>query len=361
MTAFPRSTASTTRRTVPAQPRHLVDPVAGRGMPAAGPALCLSRLLDRREPENGLQGPFPGAGAADRGEWVPFARPEEQRKRYIRRRIDRFRCSQFDRHDHRHALIDRCSATCSAPRRCARRSARRRFSRAAPRSRRRWPALRRGSASCPADAAEAISQAAAAIAADPAALDLDRLKRETETVGYPILPLVRQLAERAGEAGAGCIGARRRRTSWIPPRCLQIRDGLDADRGRSRRGARPSGRHWRGAIATRRWPGAPICSTRCRSPSATRRRCGSPAFDRHAERLAELKPRVLVGAVRRRRRHAGLARRGRRRRSPPAPNWPANSVSPNRRSPGMSRATESSRPCSFWRCSAAVWAKSRST
>src|ERR1051325_6293386 len=53
----------------------------------------------------------------------------------------------------------------------------------------------------PADAAEAITKAAAAVAADPASLDLDRLRRETETVGYPILPLVRQLAEKAGEGG----------------------------------------------------------------------------------------------------------------------------------------------------------------
>src|SRR5947209_2611191 len=35
-------------------------------MPQAGPALCLSRLLDRREPENGLQGAFPGPGAPHR-------------------------------------------------------------------------------------------------------------------------------------------------------------------------------------------------------------------------------------------------------------------------------------------------------
>ena len=32
-------------------------------------------------------------------------------------------------------------------------------------------------------------------------LDLARLKRETETVGYPILPLVRQIADLAGDAG----------------------------------------------------------------------------------------------------------------------------------------------------------------
>ena len=55
----------------------------------------------------------------------------------------------------------------------------------------------------PEDAAAAISEAAAAVAADPALLDLDRLRRETETVGYPILPLVRQLADRAGPGGLG--------------------------------------------------------------------------------------------------------------------------------------------------------------
>src|SRR5258706_3560210 len=38
--------------------------------------------------------------------------------------------------------------------------------------------------------------------AEPGMLDLERLKRETEVVGYPILPLVRQLsAACAGDAG----------------------------------------------------------------------------------------------------------------------------------------------------------------
>ncbi|MET0709574.1 MAG: lyase family protein, partial [Tardiphaga sp.] len=32
-------------------------------------------------------------------------------------------------------------------------------------------------------------------------IDLDKLRRETEIVGYPILPLVHQLSEAAGEAG----------------------------------------------------------------------------------------------------------------------------------------------------------------
>src|SRR6266853_4807813 len=53
----------------------------------------------------------------------------------------------------------------------------------------------------PSEAAAAISDAVAALAANPEALDLERLKRETETVGYPILPLVRQLGEHAGDAG----------------------------------------------------------------------------------------------------------------------------------------------------------------
>src|SRR5437667_10576045 len=53
----------------------------------------------------------------------------------------------------------------------------------------------------PAEAAAAITEAATAVVTRPDSLDLARLKRETETVGYPILPLVRQLAERAGEAG----------------------------------------------------------------------------------------------------------------------------------------------------------------
>ena len=50
--------------------------------------------------------------------------------------------------------------------------------------------------------------AAAAIAAHAraGAIDYDRLKRESDVVGYPILPLVRQLARQCTEAGAGDAG-----------------------------------------------------------------------------------------------------------------------------------------------------------
>ncbi|MFD2419415.1 class-II fumarase/aspartase family protein [Amycolatopsis pigmentata] len=48
----------------------------------------------------------------------------------------------------------------------------------------------------PREAADAIAERCA-----PARLDRDRLRRETDTVGYPILPTVRQLAEQCGDVG----------------------------------------------------------------------------------------------------------------------------------------------------------------
>src|SRR5215467_11579850 len=47
----------------------------------------------------------------------------------------------------------------------------------------------------PAEAGEAITRAAGAFANGESALDLARLRKETETVGYPILPLVRRHAD----------------------------------------------------------------------------------------------------------------------------------------------------------------------
>src|SRR5499427_10175760 len=53
----------------------------------------------------------------------------------------------------------------------------------------------------PPEAAAAITHAANSLVSGREALDLPRLKSETETVGYPILPLVRQMAKLAGDAG----------------------------------------------------------------------------------------------------------------------------------------------------------------
>ena len=60
-------------------------------------------------------------------------------------------------------------------------------------------ALAKAEARCgviPGDAAEEIAKRT-----DVAALDFDLLRRETDTVGYPILPLVHQIARQCGEAG----------------------------------------------------------------------------------------------------------------------------------------------------------------
>src|SRR5439155_13384694 len=78
----------------------------------------------------------------------------------------------------------------------------------------------------PAEAAAAISGAAAAVVAHPEALDLVRLKRETETVGYPILPPVRQLAEGAGEAGRWLHWGATTQDIMDTAAVLQIRAGL---------------------------------------------------------------------------------------------------------------------------------------
>ncbi|MGD9614187.1 MAG: adenylosuccinate lyase family protein [Alphaproteobacteria bacterium] len=146
----------------------------------------------------------------------------------------------------------------------------------------------------PPDAAGAISQAAAAIAADPAgALDLDRLKHETGIVGYPILPLVRQLAERAGDGGRWLHWGATTQDIMDTAAVLQIGNGLklieadlDAVRGHL-------------AVLARQYRDTPMAG-RTHLQHALPITFGYKAavwlagFDRHKARLAELKPRVLV-------------------------------------------------------------------
>jgi 3-carboxy-cis,cis-muconate cycloisomerase len=145
----------------------------------------------------------------------------------------------------------------------------------------------------PSEAAAAISEAAAAIAKEPQSLDLVRLKRETENVGYPILPLVRQLAERAGEAGRWLHWGATTQDIMDTAVVLQIRDGLglikvdlDAVRGHL-------------ASLARKYRDTPMAG-RTHLQHALPITFGYKAavwlssFDRHAARLAELKPRVLT-------------------------------------------------------------------
>jgi len=145
----------------------------------------------------------------------------------------------------------------------------------------------------PADAASTITAAAAKVAAEPQSLDLARLKREAETVGYPILPLVRQLAEHAGEAGGWLHWGATTQDIMDTAVVLQIRAGLElieqdlaAVRGhlaalaRSHRDTPMAGRtHLQHALPITFGYKAAIWLS---------------ALDRHAARLAELRPRVLL-------------------------------------------------------------------
>ncbi len=144
----------------------------------------------------------------------------------------------------------------------------------------------------PADAADAITAAAHEVAAAPESLDLFRLKREAETVGYPILPLVRQLAERAGEAGRWLHWGATTQDIMDSAVVLQIRAGLElieqdlsAVRGhlaglaRRHRDTPMAGRtHLQHALPVTFGYKAAIWLS---------------ALDRHAVRLAQLCPRVL--------------------------------------------------------------------
>jgi 3-carboxy-cis,cis-muconate cycloisomerase len=78
----------------------------------------------------------------------------------------------------------------------------------------------------PAEAADAITHAATSLANGREALDLARLKKETETVGYPILPLVRQLAELAGSSGRYLHWGATTQDIMDTAAVLQIRAGL---------------------------------------------------------------------------------------------------------------------------------------
>jgi 3-carboxy-cis,cis-muconate cycloisomerase len=144
----------------------------------------------------------------------------------------------------------------------------------------------------PAEAAAAISEAAAAVAAHPDSLDLARLKRETETVGYPILPLVRQLAERAGEAGRWLHWGATTQDIMDSAAVLQIREGfalIEADLTALRGHLAALARRWRDtpmAGRTHLQHALPITF-------GYKAAVWLAAFDRHAARLGELRPRVL--------------------------------------------------------------------
>ncbi len=153
-------------------------------------------------------------------------------------------------------------------------------------------ALARAEARCgviPAEAAEAI-----AARSTVATLDFGRLRQETDIVGYPILPLVHQLVEQCGEAGRYVHWGATTQDIMDTAVVLQVREGLrivEDDIGELRRIlADLATRHRDTPMAGRTHLQQALPVT-----FGYKAAIWLAMFDRHAERLEQLKPRVLVG------------------------------------------------------------------
>ncbi len=145
----------------------------------------------------------------------------------------------------------------------------------------------------PAEAAVAISQAVAAIVEHPESLDFARLKSETENVGYPILPLVRQIAEHAGEAGRWLHWGATTQDIMDTVVVLQIRAGLDlleADLAAARGHLTDLARRHRDTPM----PGRTHLQHALPVTFGYKTAIWLSGLDRHAERLEQLRPRVLL-------------------------------------------------------------------
>ena len=153
-------------------------------------------------------------------------------------------------------------------------------------------ALAKAEAKCgviPVDAAEVIAKLANA-----STLNFDLLREETDNVGYPILPLVHQLAKQCGEAGRYVHWSATTQDIMDTAVVLQLRQGLslvEQDISALRRILADLSRHHRDtAMAGRTHLQQALPITFGYKTSIW-----LAMFDRHAERLQQLKPRVLVG------------------------------------------------------------------
>jgi 3-carboxy-cis,cis-muconate cycloisomerase len=153
-------------------------------------------------------------------------------------------------------------------------------------------ALAKAEARCgviPAEAAEEI-----AARATIGTLDFDLLRHETDIVGYPILPLVHQLVKQCGEAGRYVHWGATTQDIMDTAVILQVREGL--------RIVEEDIAALRGILAdlSRRYRNTPMAG-RTHLQQALPITFGYKTaiwlamFDRHAERLEQLRPRVLVG------------------------------------------------------------------
>jgi 3-carboxy-cis,cis-muconate cycloisomerase len=153
-------------------------------------------------------------------------------------------------------------------------------------------ALAKAEARCgviPAQAAEEIAKRT-----NVSALDFDLLRQETDIVGYPILPLVHQMVKQCGDAGRYVHWGATTQDIMDTAVILQVRAGLEiieADISAMRDIL---------AGLSKRYRDTPMAG-RTHLQQALPVTFGYKTaiwlamFDRHAERLAQLKPRVLVG------------------------------------------------------------------
>ncbi|TCP93445.1 3-carboxy-cis,cis-muconate cycloisomerase [Cricetibacter osteomyelitidis] len=153
-------------------------------------------------------------------------------------------------------------------------------------------ALAKAEAKCGVIPQAAADEIAATCNADT--LDFDLLRHETEIVGYPILPLVHQISKQAGESGGYVHWGATTQDIMDSAVVLQVRDGLAiieqdikelrkilADLSKRYRDTAMAGRtHLQQAL--------PVTF-------GYKTAIWLDIFDRHAERLEQLKPRVLVG------------------------------------------------------------------
>jgi 3-carboxy-cis,cis-muconate cycloisomerase len=140
----------------------------------------------------------------------------------------------------------------------------------------------------PTDAAEKIARAA-----EHYPFDEERLARETEIVGYPILPLVEQLADAAGEAGRYLHWGATTQDIMDTATVLQVRTGLDLielQLGEAMDALRAL------AEAHRSTPMAGRTHLQHALPITFGYKAAVwlSALQRHGERLRDLRPRVLV-------------------------------------------------------------------
>ena len=139
--------------------------------------------------------------------------------------------------------------------------------------------------------------------------------QETDNVGYPILPLVHQLAKQCGEAGRYVHWGATTQDIMDTAVVLQLREGLRLVEARYRRRCAGSS-----PISHKRYRDTPMAG-RTHLQQALPITFGYKTaiwlamFDRHAERLAAVEATRPRRPVRRRGRHARLARRQRLRGS----------------------------------------------